>query len=99
MNSLGLLIIISLLQGCAIYNTEFECKAKSGVGCKSMSKVHQMVEKGELKEDEEEGVFKPVKKSHDEKKKELKIWFAEFSDKKGKLHQEKFIKYNNEASK
>ncbi len=45
---LSILIVTFSLVGCASYNSSFECKANSGVGCKSVSTVYGMVDKGEL---------------------------------------------------
>src|SRR5438132_707356 len=43
-----LVIALLLLPGCSSYSETFDCPAGQGVGCKSLSKVNQMVEKGDL---------------------------------------------------
>lgn len=42
------LMLSVALSGCSTYSETFDCPAGQGVGCKSLSKVNQMVEKGEL---------------------------------------------------
>jgi len=45
----AVLLSVALLSGCmGIYEGGFECPAGSGVGCKSISEVNQMVNQGEL---------------------------------------------------
>jgi len=41
-------IVGLVLSGCSSYSETFDCPAGQGVGCKSLSKVNQMVEKGDL---------------------------------------------------
>lgn len=49
---LGLCLIS--LSGCSNYSETFDCSPGPGVGCKSLSQVNQMVEKGHLPYREEE---------------------------------------------
>ena len=43
-----LILALIGLSGCSSYSETFDCPAGQGVGCKSLSRVNQMVEKGDL---------------------------------------------------
>lgn len=43
-----LILCIVALSGCSSYSETFDCPAGQGVGCKSLSRVNQMVENGDL---------------------------------------------------
>ena len=43
-----LVVALIALSGCSSYSETFDCPAGQGVGCKSLSRVNQMVEKGQL---------------------------------------------------
>lgn len=43
-----LILALVALSGCSSYSETFDCPAGLGVGCKSLSRVNQMVEKGIL---------------------------------------------------
>lgn len=43
-----LILGLVALPGCSSYSETFDCPAGQGVGCKSLSRVNQMVEKGDL---------------------------------------------------
>jgi hypothetical protein len=42
------ILMITQLTSCASYQEDFECKAGKGVGCKSISEVNDMVNRGEV---------------------------------------------------
>jgi Type IV conjugative transfer system lipoprotein (TraV) len=49
MNKLTAMMLFPLLTSCAgVYDQGFDCPAEKGVGCKSISQVNSMVDKGEL---------------------------------------------------
>ena len=56
------IVMILLLTGCSSYKSSFECRANGGVGCKSVSKVYGMIDKGELPANVEISQNKKVKK-------------------------------------
>lgn len=58
--TLGLCLIS--LSGCSTYSETFDCSPGQGVGCKSLSQVNQMVEKGHLplREEEETATMTPI---------------------------------------
>jgi hypothetical protein len=43
-----LIVALVALTGCSSYSETFDCPAGKGVGCKSLSRVNQMVETGDL---------------------------------------------------
>lgn len=43
-----LMLGLVALSGCSSYSETFDCPAGQGIGCKSLSRVNQMVEKGDL---------------------------------------------------
>ena len=43
-----LIVALIALSGCSSYSETFDCPAGQGVGCKSLSRVNQMVETGDL---------------------------------------------------
>ncbi|MBL0941400.1 MAG: TraV family lipoprotein [Alphaproteobacteria bacterium] len=49
--SLSMLIILVLV-GCSTYSETFECPPGSGVGCKSISEVDQMIDEGKLSDEQ-----------------------------------------------
>jgi hypothetical protein len=56
-----LILALIGLSGCSSYSETFDCPAGQGVGCKSLSRVNQMVEKGDLPfKDPEESVSSDV---------------------------------------
>jgi hypothetical protein len=56
-----LIVALVALTGCSSYSETFDCPAGQGVGCKSLSRVNQMVETGELPyKDLEDSGFKDV---------------------------------------
>lgn len=56
MKKLSLLLCLISLSGCSTYSETFDCSPGLGVGCKSLSQVNQMVEKGHLPLREEEDI-------------------------------------------
>lgn len=46
--SIPTFLSLTLLNGCTPYAESFDCPPGFGVGCKSLSRVNQMVEEGEL---------------------------------------------------
>jgi hypothetical protein len=47
--SLVLSLIVGL-SGCSIYKGQFDCAAKKGIGCESVSKVNELIDDDELDE-------------------------------------------------
>ncbi len=45
-----LLVLLQALSSCSIYNSEFDCPAKKGLGCLSVSSVFDAVDDGTLDE-------------------------------------------------
>ena len=49
MNKLTAMILFPLLTSCAgVYDQGFDCPAEKGVGCKSISQINSMVDKGDM---------------------------------------------------
>ena len=67
----GMTLLLSLLSGCGIYNSGFECKPGKGVGCVSSWEVNDMILEKEAKDpepfDQTEYIFDP---EHPNKRKE-----------------------------
>jgi hypothetical protein len=59
-----LILVLVTLSGCSSYSETFDCPAGKGVGCKSLSRVNQMVETGDLPhKDPEDNALSDVIKS------------------------------------
>lgn len=55
--------LILILSGCSVYKSSFDCPAKKGVGCESVSKVNELVDDDRVDEFiEEQQVRKGSKK-------------------------------------
>ncbi len=94
--------LAGLLVGCAHTADTFDCKFEKGVGCRSISEVNNMVNRGEIKGTSEDGaVFqKPVKTSSVKNpefgsngmigrvnEQHLRVWLAPFQDEQGNFHE------------
>ncbi len=44
-----ILVLVTNISACSIYSKDFDCKYEKGVGCKSISEVNHMVNKGQLR--------------------------------------------------
>lgn len=98
---LGWFLVAAALPGCASMNSEFNCPAGKGVGCKNIHDVNQMVNDGELGSNEKLDKFqvKPataiaanitMESSASLKRtqeKSLSIWIASYEDKNGNYHE------------
>jgi len=64
--SLAVSLVISLtliLSGCSVYKNKFDCPAKKGIGCESVSKVNELINDDELESFTEDLEAKSNKKS------------------------------------
>lgn len=92
------------LAGCTAYGEKFDCAPGMGVGCKSLSYVDRMVEKGNLPKDEEDvpDLKASLKKSADtvnensHKSGDLKMWVAGYEDEQGHYHEPSYITIKDE---
>lgn len=89
------------LSGCASMNSEFNCPAGKGVGCKNIHDVNQMVNDGKLGSNEKQDKFhvKPAPSIASDvstrstgslkrtQEKTLSIWIAPYEDKSGNYHE------------
>ena len=66
-------ISILALSSCAVYGTQFECSGGRGQRCTSVSKVNQMIDRGEIDIGEEETVLSGINK---EEKEDFSLWMA-----------------------
>lgn len=84
-----------LLTGCSTTET-FDCKAGKGVGCKSITEVNSLVDRGGFGE---EGATTPpsvqpvttfagdMSLVHRIQEQHLRVWIAPFQDEHGNLHE------------
>lgn len=97
--TIGLILCTLLLSGCSSYNSDFDCPAGSGVGCKSVSKVNTLVEYGYLPNDLDDTAVPdsgskvisegPIELNHCPSMHttygaEMRVWFASDIDDKGR---------------
>lgn len=94
---LSVIVFISLT-GCASLNSEYNCPAKKGIGCKSIHEVNQIVDEGAIAYSKEakEHEIQPFKQFTQTKaiglapkrsfEKVLSILIAPFVDKSGNYH-------------
>ena len=89
------LLVLSLgaLSGCSNYAEKFDCGAGMGVGCKSLSYVNRMVEKGALPLDEDGLSEVGVYQDHSTTPMPLgfKMWVAGYRDEEGYYHDPSYI--------
>lgn len=95
-----LILAFTGLASCASMNSEFNCPAGRGVGCKNIHDVNQMVNDGKLGSNEKRGKFHvksvqplasnvPTSKAASPmrtQEKTLSIWIAPYEDKSGNYH-------------
>lgn len=95
MRSYTLLYSVVLLSGCST-NESFDCKAGTGIGCKSITEVNQLVDQGDFGEDRppsgqsliafaEDRTVQRVQEQH------LRVWIAPFQDEHGNLHEDSTV--------
>ncbi|MDP4840155.1 MAG: hypothetical protein NWR43_01010 [Alphaproteobacteria bacterium] len=93
MKKLSLIGVLAVLSGCSNYAETFDCGAGMGVGCKSLSYVNRMVEKGVLPLDEDGlsdiGTYKD--QSTTPLPLGFKMWVAGYRDEEGYYHDPSFI--------
>lgn len=95
-----LIVSLSILTGCASLNSEFNCPAKKGIGCKSIQEVNELVNDGVL----DNNLIKTSKtpktknsapsffsigmkgKPARSRDKVLSIWLAPYEDANGNYH-------------
>lgn len=81
-----------MLTACTTYQEGFDCAARPGVGCQSITQVDRLIEQGKLGRDEEvieeESIAsKQYKQSdHPLKKKGVQVWLAPYEDENGTWH-------------
>jgi conjugal transfer pilus assembly protein TraV len=98
------ILIFCLLTGCAGMNNKFDCPAKPGVTCKSVSEVNDMVDQGVLpRKDCPNGKCSSSQRPYGgmvtaepfnaERYPEqlLTIWMAPFEDETGVRHSDSFM--------
>jgi hypothetical protein len=100
------IFVISQLTSCASYQEDFECQAGKGVGCKSISEVNDMVNRGEVasKTIQDATAQEPVTtfaysdnqsfakgKIYRAPEKTARIWIKSFTDNKGDHIGETFV--------
>lgn len=86
-----------LLSGCATYNEHFDCEPGSGVGCKSLSEVNEMIDEGRLPLEthtKDEKSAAPL--SHIKAPKVLRVWVAGYTDEEGITHDPAFLSVPSE---
>lgn len=105
MRKLALIILLIQVSGCAAYNTDFECGAGQGAGCKSISEVNEMVNNGEIGKKFEPVIihkintvfnYKPeviAKGDHVTRlpEKTMRVWMNRFVDDKGDYVSETYV--------
>ena len=93
MKKLVLIGVLGLLSGCSNYAEKFDCGAGMGVGCKSLTYVNRMVEKGTLPLDEDG--LSDVGVHHDHSTAPLplgfKMYVVGYRDEDGYYHDPSFI--------
>ncbi len=100
------IFVISQLSNCASYQEDFDCKAGKGLGCKSISEVNDMVNRGEVTNNpiQETTLEEPVttftysgnqnlagNKIYRAPEKTARIWIKSFTDDKGDYVGETYI--------
>lgn len=60
LKNLFTLAIGFLLPGCSTTSETFDCKARKGVGCQSISQVNKMVDEGSLSLENEGSAYAPI---------------------------------------
>lgn len=100
---LPILFILPILSGCMTYSESFDCPPGRGVGCKSLSQVNDMVEKGDLPLENINSTKETIhQKSLGSKPSEgwieaknsplnLKIWVANYKDEDGNFHSPSYV--------
>lgn len=81
-----LLLSLTLLTGCSTYSEKFDCGVGPGVGCKSLSHVNQMVERGQLPADDEDDF-----EASSQSPKGQRIWIAPHTDENGHYHDSSYL--------
>ena len=95
------LFLCTQLSACAISKEHFDCPHGKGVGCRSITQVNHMVNKGQLGKKPLDEPFQSAslppallpEKLYDDvwvdrrPDRIIKIWFAPFQDEKGDLHE------------
>jgi Type IV conjugative transfer system lipoprotein (TraV) len=92
-------LILITLSGCSTYSETFDCPPGSGVGCKSLSAVNQMMEEGRLpllqaestKEPNQAIITEAYGPQSLEQDNYLKIWIAGYEDEVGYYHEPTYI--------
>lgn len=88
---LCLLLAIASLSGCASYSETFDCGAGPGVGCKSLTYVNDMVEKGRLPLNE--GLEPTGFTNLDVQKSQgFRVWMAAYVDENGHMHEPSYVR-------
>ncbi|HLD95120.1 MAG TPA: hypothetical protein VI959_00570 [Alphaproteobacteria bacterium] len=77
------LVLPLFLTACAGTNEEFDCKAKGGLGCKSVSYVHAAVDKGFLSPSEHEVEEDKISLKNFEQGAGGFTWIAPYEDENG----------------
>lgn len=101
-SKIAALFLCTQLSACAISKEHFDCPHGKGVGCRSITEVNHMVNKGQLGGTKTlerpfggaslAPALLPEKLYHDvwvdrRPDRIIKIWFAPFQDEKGDLHE------------
>lgn len=84
----AIVCLIGMTSGCASFNKDFNCPAKSGIGCKSIHEVNQMVNEGELADAPKSSVVNHTVAKHPKRTQEtvLEVHIAPYEDTNGNYH-------------
>lgn len=80
------------LSGCAPYAETFECEVGPGVGCKSLTFVNQLVERGDLPYEEENlDTFEELRPYRKKPPAGKRVWIAGYRDEEGHYHEPAYL--------
>ncbi len=84
---------LMLLGGCSTYQEHFDCDVGKGVGCKSLSYVNRLVDRGDLPYPEDLPPLTTADVDRDQSTIPLgyKMWVAGYRDNKGYYHSPSYI--------
>lgn len=83
-----------MLTACTTYQEGFDCAARPGVGCQSITQVDRLIDQGKLgrdEEDVEEATHRQNLKEYTQvhrslKKRGVHVWLAPYEDESGTWH-------------
>jgi len=101
MNKWACILICLLLSACASNKTQFDCPNGKGVGCKSITEVNDLVNKGSLdaKTKSKDKATAPIIVPQTQyntsvervTEQHLRVWLAPYQDEQGQFHEASVI--------